>query len=215
MTIPEIKAWHADALGEGAVAALKKNGFDAIYFPNREAAIAHVMGYVKSGQTVGFGGSMTVAELGIKAMAVAAGATPLDHGEPALSPEEKAETRRLQQTCDLFLSSSNAVTLDGMLVNVDGNGNRTNAMGFGPKKVVIVAGVNKIVADEEAGYARIRERAAPMNNKRLGIQNPCVVKGVCVDCAGPTRICRVYSTLRRKPSFTDVTVVIIGESLGF
>lgn len=215
MTNPENQTWHNAALGEAAVEALKKNDFDAVYFADREAAVQHVMSYVKAGATVGFGGSMTVKDLGIKEKAVAAGAIPLDHGDPALTPEQKAETRLKQQTCDLFLSSSNAVTLDGKLVNVDGNGNRTNAMSFGPKKVVIVAGVNKIVADEEAGYARIREYAAPMNNKRLGIPNPCTVKGVCCDCQGKTRICRVYSALRRKPAATDITVIIVGESLGF
>jgi hypothetical protein len=215
MNLAEIGKWHADALGEAAVAALKKNDFDAVYFADRDEAVKFVMGFVKSGASVGFGGSMTVAALGIKDKAIAAGAVPLDHGDPALSPEQKADVRRRQQTCDLFLCSSNAVTLDGMLVNVDGNGNRTNAMSFGPKKVVVVAGVNKIVADEAAGLQRIREYAAPMNNKRLGIQNPCVVKGVCCDCTGKTRICRIYSTLRRKPSPTDLTVVIVGEVLGF
>jgi len=215
MTTSEIKQWHVDALGAAAVEALKKNFFEAVYFPDRAAAAEFVMGAVKAGTRVGFGGSMTIAALGIKDKAKAAGAVILDHGDPALGPEQKAEVRVLQQSCDLFLCSSNAVTLDGMLVNVDGNGNRTNAMSFGPKKVIVVAGINKICGDEAAGYQRIREYAAPMNNKRLGIQNPCVVKGVCCDCSGKTRICKIYSTLRKKPSATDLTVVIVGEELGF
>ncbi len=215
MTIPEIKRWHDDALGTAAVEALKKNFFDAVYFADRAAAVEYVMGFVKSGAKVGFGGSMTVAELGIADKAKAAGAMILDHNDPAVPAEKKPEIRVAQQSCDLFLCSTNALTLDGMLVNVDGNGNRTNAMSFGPKKVVVIAGVNKICADEEAGYQRIREYAAPMNNKRLGIPNPCTVKGVCTDCSGKTRICRVYSTLKRKPSATDITVVVVGEELGF
>jgi len=215
MTLPEIESWHRRALGEAAAAALGKNGFDALYCETREEAVERAMAFVAPGATVGFGGSMTVRELGIKERAQALGAVLLDHGEPGLSPERKAETMRLEQTCDVFLSGSNAVTLDGALVNVDGNGNRVNAMAFGPKKAVIIAGINKIVADEEAGYRRIREYAAPMNCKRLGIPNPCTVGGVCRDCAGPTRICRVYSTLRRKPSYSDLTVILVGESLGF
>ncbi len=215
MTIPEIEKWHADALGEAAVSALGKSGFDAAYFSSREEAVRHALGFVKAGDRVGFGGSMTVVELGLKERAIAAGAVALDHGDPALSPEEKAATRLAQQTCDLFISGSNAVTLDGALVNVDGSGNRVSALTFGPKKAVVLAGVNKIVADEEAGYRRIREYAAPMNNKRLGIPNPCVAKGVCCDCAGPIRICKVYSTLKRMPAGADITVIIIGESLGF
>jgi len=215
MDMNEVRQWHRDALGASAVEALKKNDFDAVYFSGREQAIEYVMGFVREGAEVGFGGSMTVAGLGIQAKAKAKGAVLLDHGDPNLSPEQKADMRRRQQLCDLFLSSTNALTLDGFLVNVDGNGNRTNAMSFGPKKVIVVAGTNKICADEEAADQRIRQFAAPLNNKRLGTKNPCVEKGVCCDCKGKTRICKVYSTLRRKPSATDMTVVIIGEDLGF
>ncbi|MFA6507419.1 MAG: lactate utilization protein [Treponemataceae bacterium] len=215
MDISEVKRWQTDALGEAAVEALKKNDFDAVYFSNREQAVEFVLGFVKSGAEVGFGGSMTVAALGIKDKAKAKGAVTLDHGEAALTPEQKADYRRRQQLCDLFLCSTNALTLDGMLVNVDGNGNRTNAMTFGPKKVIVVAGVNKIVSDEDAANERIRRYAAPLNNKRLNMPNPCVKAGVCCDCKGKTRICKIYSTLRRKPSATDFTVVIIGEELGF
>ena len=215
MTTSEIKQWHVDTLGASAVEALKKNDFDAVYFSDKEKAIEFVMGHVKEGTQVGFGGSMTIAGMGIQAKAKAAGAVLFDHGDPSLSPEQKAEMRRKQQLCDLFLCSANALTLDGMLVNVDGNGNRTNALTFGPKKVIVVAGINKICADEAAADLRIKEYAAPMNNKRLNTPNPCVQKGVCCDCKGKTRICKVYSTLRRKPAATDFTVVVVGEELGF
>jgi hypothetical protein len=215
MTPSEIKRWHVDALGAAAVEALKKNDFDAVYFPDKEQAAEFVMSHIKEGTQVGFGGSMTIAGMGIQAKAKAAGAVLYDHGDASLTPEQKAEMRRKQQLCDLFLCSTNALTLDGLLVNVDGNGNRTNAMTFGPKKVIVVAGINKICTDEGAADQRIKEYAAPMNNKRLNTPNPCVQKGVCCDCKGKTRICRVYSTLRRKPAATDFTVVVVGEELGF
>jgi hypothetical protein len=215
MTTTEIKKWHIDALGAAAVEALKKNDFDAVYFSDKDQAAEFVMGFVKEGTQVGFGGSMTIAGMGIQAKAKAKGAILYDHGDASLTPEQKADMRRKQQLCDLFLCSANALTLDGKVMNVDGNGNRTNALTFGPKKVIVVAGVNKICADEAAGALRIKEYAAPMNNKRLNTGNPCVQKGVCCDCKGKTRICKIYSTLYRKPSATDFTVVVVGEDLGF
>jgi hypothetical protein len=210
-----VHQWHKDTLGARAVEALKKHDFDAVYFPERARAIEHVLGFVKAGAKVGFGGSMTLSALGIQEKVKAKGAQLLDHNDPSLSAEQKLEIRRQQQVCDLFLTGTNALTLDGCLYNVDGNGNRTNAMSFGPRKVVVVAGTNKICADLEEAERRVKLIAAPMNNKRLNIPNPCTVSGVCEDCQGKTRICKVYSILRRRPSATDISVVIIGEELGY
>jgi hypothetical protein len=207
--------WHRDAVGARAVDALRKHDFDAVYFSERDKAVEHVLSFVKAGAKVGFGGSMTLTALGMQEKVKAKGAQLLDHNDPSLSAEQKFEIRRQQQLCDLFLTGTNALTLDGCLYNVDGNGNRTNAMSFGPRKVVVVAGTNKICADLDEAERRVKFFAAPMNNKRLNIPNPCTVSGVCEDCQGKTRICKVYSILRRKPSATDITVVIIGEDLGF
>ncbi len=118
---------------------------------------------------------------------------------------------------DLYLCSSNAITLDGALVNVDAVGNRVAAMGFGPKKVIIAVSVDKICKDEAAAFERLKSIAAPMNNKRLerpDISNPCMKTSVCTNCQSKTRLCRIYSMMRRKPSAT-VTVIVIGESCGF
>lgn len=207
--------WHRDVLGGRAVDALKKHDFDAVYFSERDKAVEFVLGFVKSGATVGVGGSMTLTQLGIQEKAKAMGAQLLDHNDPKLTAEQKLELRRRQQGCDLFLTGTNALTLDGCLYNVDGNGNRTNAMTFGPRKVVVVAGTNKICADLEEAERRVKLFAAPLNNKRLNTPNPCTASGVCSDCQGKTRICKVYSILRRRPSATDITVVVIGEELGF
>jgi hypothetical protein len=97
-------------------------------------------------------------------------------------------------------------------------GNRVAAMTFGPKKVIVVVSVDKVCKDEPAAFERLKTMAAPMNNKRLerpGISNPCMKTGVCVDCKSPTRLCRVYSVMRRRPSATDVTVIVVGERCGF
>lgn len=195
--------------------ALKKNGFDAVYVKTGAEALALVAKHFKQGMTVGFGGSMTVRGIGVQDSAKAAGCELLDHNAPGLSPEVKTSILKRQLTSDLFVSGSNAVTLEGEIVNVDGTGNRVAALSFGPTKTIVVVGVNKIVRDLDEAFAHIESWAAPMNNKRLDKPNPCVKAGVCMDCDGDTRICRVYQILRKRPSGTDFTVLVVGEELGF
>ncbi len=210
-----INDWHNETLGQKVVQALQKNYFDAIYFPNRSEAAEYVLKYISNGSKVGFGGSVTIKELGIAEKALERGAKILDHNQPGLTAEEKNDIRRQQLTSDLFLCSTNAVTLDGYLVNIDGAGNRVAAMTFGPKKVIIVAGVNKITADVHTALKRIQNVASPKNNKRLNTSNPCAVSGLCSDCQSKARTCRIYSIMKRKPLFSDITVVIVGEELGY
>ncbi|MFZ2781056.1 MAG: lactate utilization protein [Rectinemataceae bacterium] len=211
----EVVAWSNETRAERARAALARNGFDAVCVPDAARAAELVMSFIKPGMKVGFGGSMTIRALGIQEKAVAAGAILLDHNKPGLSSEERIGLLRAQLTCDLFLASSNAVTMKGELYNVDGNGNRVAALSFGPRKTIVVAGANKIVADETEAWARIEAWASPMNNRRLGKDNPCMKLGQCADCDSTGRICRVYQILRRRPSFADFTVILVGENLGY
>lgn len=210
-----VAPWHHATLSERTVRALQRNGFDAVAVATAAEAKARVLAFARPGATVGFGGSMTVAALGVRAELGRLGAVLLDHNAPGLSAAERRELQRRQLTCDLFLSSSNAVTLDGELVNVDGNGNRVAALSFGPAKTVVVVGANKIVRDEAAAWERIETVASPMNAKRLDKATPCVKAGTCQDCEGDGRICRVYQVLRRRPSLADFTVIVVGEPLGF
>lgn len=210
-----VEQWHHETLGKSACEALKKNGFDARYVQDSSEALKQVLTFVKPGMSVGFGGSMTVRAIGAPERVKDLGAVILDHNAPGLEATRKMEVLRAQLTCDLFLSGANAVTLEGDIVNVDGNGNRVAALTFGPKKTVVVVGANKIVRDLDEALARIETSAAPMNNKRLDRPNPCVKAGTCQDCQGETRICRVYQILRRKPSLSDFTVIVVGENLGF
>lgn len=211
----ELEHWHARVLGEAACAALAKNGFDARYAGTGAEALAIVETFVKPGLTVGFGGSMTLQALGVRQRAAELGARVLDHSDRSLTAEQKMEVMRAQLTADLFLSGANAITLAGEICNVDGNGNRVAALAFGPRKTVVVAGFNKIVRNLEEAQERLETVACPLNNRRLGIKNPCTVTGLCADCAADSRICRVYSVLRRRPSKSDFTVIIVGEQLGF
>jgi hypothetical protein len=129
--------------------------------------------------------------------------------------EEILQIRKAQMTCDLFLSSTNAVTLNGYLVNIDGIGNRVNSSVFGPGKVILVAGFNKIVDDVEEAIKRIKNVSAPLNARRLNIDVPCAKVGKCVDCNSPNRICRAVVIHERRPTLTDILVIIVGEELGF
>jgi L-lactate utilization protein LutB len=215
MDMGAVEQWHNETLGKAACEALRKSGFDAHYAVDAAQALAEIASFVKPGMSVGFGGSMSLRAIGAHERVKELGAIILDHNAPGLDQARKLEVLRSQLTCDLFLSGSNAVTLEGDIVNVDGNGNRVAALSFGPRKVVVVVGVNKIVRDLDEALARIETYAAPMNNRRLDRPNPCVKAGTCQDCSGDTRICRVYQILRRRPSLSDFTVIIVGENLGF
>jgi len=215
--IHETAVWHNRTMGTMAVEALRKNGFDAEYFDNRKEAVDYMLGFVSSGMNIGFGGSMTLVELGMLDLVKQKGAQPALELTPA-DYEDFAELgRKLKKTVqtELYFTSSNAVTLDGALVNIDGGGNRVTAMMYGPNKVIVAAGINKICRDEAAAWERIRMVAAPRNARRLKMPTPCAETGICMNCKHPSRICRLYTVMRCKPFFTAVTVVIIGETLGF
>lgn len=211
----EVELWSRETRAQRACAALVKNGFDAVYVKTAEEAADLVMQFVKPGMKLGFGGSMTIKTLGIQDKATQAGAQVLDHNKPGLGVEEKLDILRSQLTCDVFICSANAVTMKGEMLNIDGNGNRVAALTFGPKKNVVVAGANKVVADVDEAWERIEASAAPMNNKRLARPNPCVKAGQCMNCQEPTRICRVYQIIKRRPSLSDYTVILVGEDLGY
>jgi hypothetical protein len=207
--------WHKEMIARNTVEALKRNEFDALYAATSDEASTFIMNHVKPGTNVGFGGSVTIIKMGLQEKVKAAGGEVVDHGAPGLSPEERLAVARQELLTDLFLCSSNAITMDGILVNVDGMGNRVGAMSFGPKKVIVVASTDKICRDEPSAFKRLECIAGPMNNKRLNIPNPCTVTGTCSNCQGPTRICRVYSVMRKRPRMSDISVVLLGESVGF
>lgn len=211
----DIKSWHIEQMLERTVAALKANLFDAVYFKEREALFKKVESFAKKDSRVGFGGSVTIRSLGLIERLKERGAITLDHWQEALTPEEVAKKRIEQLTSDLFISSVNAITENGEIVNIDGLGNRTNSITFGPKKIILIAGYNKVVPDLEAAIHRIKNVAAPMNAKRLGLNLPCAKTGYCHDCKSEARICRVISILQRRPMGSDISVFLINEEIGF
>ncbi|HPG32843.1 MAG: lactate utilization protein [Lentimicrobium sp.] len=206
--------WHTKTIGKRTVESLNRNQFDAKFFDHLADATTHICNQIKPGMKIAFGGSMTIRSMEIREKARALGAILIDHGNPELNDEEKLETMRQELTSDIFICSSNAITTEGTLINVDGYGNRVAAMIFGPRKVIVVAGINKVVKDEAAAFERIEQLAAPMNMKRLERETPCTHDGICHNCQSTARGCRAYTIIRKRPVHTPTEVLIIDEPLG-
>ncbi|MBM4332272.1 MAG: lactate utilization protein [Deltaproteobacteria bacterium] len=206
--------WFQELQAERAIKALKKNNFDARFFPKASEAVEEVWKMIPEGSTVGYGGSLTLNQIGFLEEAQKRPIQFLNPFAKGLSPEEGEKIRRQIFSADFFLSSSNAVTEDGKLYNIDATGNRVGAMIYGPKKVILICGANKIVKDIAEAQKKVKEWTAPMNVKRLGYKNPCGQTGECSDCASADRICNAYVILAKKPRRTDISVFIIGEFLG-
>jgi hypothetical protein len=207
--------WHRRLRMEEAAAALNKNGMPTVLFDGRDEALAYLLAEARQEQRIGFGGSMTIAELALLDHLQKAGKQILNHSQPGLSPEERRQVMQGQLDCDLFFTSTNALTLKGQLVNIDATGNRVGAMFFGPRRVLVVAGANKIANDLDSALARVREHACPPNARRLGFDTPCAHTGKCSDCHSPQRICRITTIIERKPRVTDLRICLINEDLGY
>jgi hypothetical protein len=208
------RQWFREKQVERTIHALKKNNFEALFVLDSKAAFDEVMRRIPDGASVGIGGSVTLDQVGLLDALGNRNIQliwPIQQGK---SWEERVELIRKSFSADIFLSSTNAVTEDGKLFNVDATGNRVGAMFVGPKKVIIVSGVNKIVKNIEAAEKKMVEWTAPQNSKRLNRKTPCTETGVCSDCNSPDRICNIYVTLAKRPTRTEVAVILVGENLG-
>jgi len=209
----EIEKKHLSALGQQAVKSLNAKRFMAQFTATKEEALQAILALIKDTDTVGMGGSATIEELNLKSELEKRGNIIYNH--QGLAQEEARIVRCKELTADVFLASTNAVTLDGELINVDGAGNRVAAMSFGPKMVIVVVGANKIVKDEEAGRKRIKLQAAPMNATRLSCKTPCVTTGICTECNSPERICMITSIIHMAPRGSVFHIIVVGENLGY
>jgi len=212
----ERKAFYQKQI-EKICQALERRNITGIYAPTTEEAIRLVVKEIPRGATVGLGGSTTILESGLINELRKGDFNLLDRYQPGLTREQVYELRLQNLRADVFISSTNAITLDGKLVNIDGLGNRTAAMLFGPSKVVIIAGVNKIVENVEAGIRRIKTIVAPMNSLRLQRNTPCAQTGICDDeaCLPPERICNKIAVIEVEQRKGRMVVVLVGESLGY
>jgi hypothetical protein len=212
----ELVTWTHEQKCRKAVESLGNHGFMAVYCQTPQEAFEYIVNEAADAASVGFGGSMSVAGLEVEARLREMGKEILNHADPALSRDEKMDLMRRQLTCDLFLSGTNALTLSGELVNIDATGNRVAAMFFGPRKVIVVAGRNKLVdGTVQDAILRVKNWATPPNARRLNFKTPCASSGFCSDCNSPDRLCRVTTVIDRKPRFTDVRVLVVNADLGF
>lgn len=211
----DYQRWHGERLLETAAAALEKNGFQTAVCSNREEALAYCLAAAENAATIGFGGSMSLSDLELAQRLATRGKHLLIHGRPGLTPVQRREIMQQQLACDLFFTGTNALTLDGKLVNIDATGNRVCSMAFGPQKVVVVAGVNKLCSDVDAALKRVKEVACPPNAKRLGFNTPCAKTGVCSDCRSPERICRITTIIDFQPRASAISVCLVNEPLGY
>jgi L-lactate utilization protein LutB len=201
-----------DKSGPQVVEALKKRHFDAFYYSSCEEAAEKVLELIPEGAQVSWGGSMTLDSLGIKESLNKKGQPVLDRD--AVPADERQDVMRKALLCDVFLMSSNAVTEDGQLFNIDGAGNRVAALCYGPKSVIVVAGMNKVVPDLRTAYSRVRRFAAPVNAQRFEMKTPCCVTGQCADCQSPQSICNEMVATRGCRPAGRIKVILIGEDLG-
>jgi L-lactate utilization protein LutB len=197
-----------------AVEALNKKGFKAVYAKDASGAVDYVLSQVAQDQTVGAGGSVTLAEAGIIDALVKRGNTVYSSSVAQKKGQDTTAARKSGMTADVYVSSTNAVTLEGDLVNIDGIGNRAAAMFYGPDKVIIVAGRNKITTNPHTAIARIKKDACPKNARRLGLDTPCAMRK-CEDCSSPQRMCNVVVRIQYPTAEKEMHVVLIDGDFGY
>ena len=193
--------------------ALNKRGFEAYYVSEKADAVKKVLELIPANHSVSWGGCMTMDQLGLKDKLVSAGYALIDR-DTAGTPDEREAIMHKALNCGSFIMSSNAITEDGQLFNIDGKGNRVAALCYGPQNIIVIAGMNKVVQNMDAAYARVRGYAAPANAQRFELDTPCKKIGCCADCRSATTICAQFVTTRICKPAGRIKVVLIGESLG-
>ncbi len=207
--------WLVDQKVKRTMEALEKNNMEAYFVKNQEALMSKISEFVKEGNTVSVGGSMTLFETKIIDFLRCGKFNFLDRYEENLKPEDIKDIFRKTFMADIYFTSSNAITEQGELYNVDGNGNRVAAMLYGPDKVIVIVGINKIVSSLDEAIERNRNCSAPANAKRLNRNTPCTKVGYCMDCSSNERICNDYVLIRRQGQKGRIKVIIVGENLGY
>ena len=202
-----------DLSGPKTAEALNKRRFEAYYCSTAEEAVEKALELIPKTDSVSWGGVMTVDELGLKQRLAQEGYTLIDR-DTAKDPAEKQALMHQSLSCGTFLTSSNAISKDGQLVNIDGMGNRVAAMCYGPRQVVVIAGMNKVLGTLDDAVARARNVAAPANAQRFNGKTPCSVNGQCADCASPDCICSQIVVTRFCKVPGRIKVVLVGEELG-
>lgn len=202
-------------LGSRLVSQLKQRHYNAIYCNTAKEAVEAVQRMIPDGSTVTWGGSMTIRDMGLTKALHERQLTLWDR-DIAANRDEAQEIYRKAFYADYYISGINAISESGEIVNIDGNGNRVAAITFGPKNVILVAGINKVAKDLHAAISRARSVAAPINAQRFDdLNTPCKTDGVCHDCKSLDCLCNYISIMRNSRPAGRHTVVLVGEDLGY
>ncbi|MFH1033721.1 MAG: lactate utilization protein [Pseudomonadota bacterium] len=207
--------WFYQKRAESVIETLKKNRMEGIYLPEASQVADKVMSLIPQGATVAMGGSVTMMETGVVAALRQGPVKLIDRYEPGISPQETMARLKQGLTAQVFVSGVNAVTEEGELVFVDATCNRVAPILFGPDKVILIAGCNKIVPNLAYAQERIRHFVAPTNAKRIGRKTPCAVSGHCEDCASPDRICNATVVIHKQARPERLLVILVGAELGY
>lgn len=197
------------------IAAVEKRNMTGHYCKSKEECVSLILSLMPEGSTAAWGGSESIKECGIPAALRESGKYTVHDRSKYITPAEQKEFYALAFQSDFFFMSTNAITLDGALVNIDGAGNRLSSLIFGPEHVIVVAGMNKVVADVEEGFNRTRNVASPPNTVRLGKNTPCAATGKCGDCMSPDCICNQIVVTRRSREKDRIHVILVNDNLGF
>lgn len=200
-----------ELLAEKVIRGLASRNMSGCYAKDKEEALNIALSLIPEGSTVTMGGGMSVHEIGL--------VKALKEGNYNFIDRDEAEDRRAAMVAaydaDVYLASCNALTDDGILVNIDGNANRVSAIAYGPKKVVFIVGMNKVCSDIDHAMKRARNVAAPINNQRFASNNPCVKTGACANCKSPDTICCEFLITRYSKHKDRIHIILVDDSLGF
>lgn len=206
------KKMYYEKRAEVMIKNLNSRGFEAYYCETKEKALEKALTLIPEGSTVGWGGAMSAQQIGLLD-AVNAGEYNAIDRDKAPNPEEREKAMRSCLMADVFITGANALSIDGQMVNIDGVGNRVAAIVYGPRSVIVIAGMNKVMDSLDAAMNRARTVAAPMNKQRFPIQTPCAVTGTCGNCKSEGICNQILITRNSKPA-GRIKVVLVGEELG-
>ena len=200
-----------ELLAKTVIEGLKSRNMTGWYAGSREDALRLALELIPEGSSVTMGGGMSIGEIGLRDALIAGNYRFLDRD----AAEDKRAAALAAYDVDVFLTSANALTRDGILVNIDGNANRVSAIAFGPRKVLVVAGMNKVCSDLDEAMKRARGTAAPANAQRFGLATPCAKTGACFDCKSPDTICCQFLITRYSKHADRIHVLLVNDTLGF
>ncbi len=209
-----VREMRNEVLGNRVVKALESRNMEAYYVKTKEEALEKALELIPEGSSISWGGTMSAQEIGLTD-ALHKGNYDVYDREQVETREEKEKIAHQALNCDFFIGSTNALSEDGVLVNVDGNANRVAAFAYGPKNVLLIVGMNKVVKTEADAMSRARNEAAPINAQRFGVDTPCVKNGSCFNCKSPQCICCQILITRFSKVPKRTKIILVDENLGF